>query len=602
MTTPPLPTRAEIDPQYTWNAESVFPSTAAWQQELAAILADLSALERYRGQLHSDPATLAAGLALAEELRLRVMKIYLYAAFSTNVDTTDPAASAMTSEAGGLYGRVRAATAFVEPELLAIGQETLQTWLAQEPALAIYDHYLEDLFRKQAHVRSAEVEELLGLLADPLAGIEDINSKLTNADMTFAPAVDSEGHAHTVSQSTYDTLLKGSNDRALRRSAWESYADAHLAHKHTLAANLQASIKANVFQMRARRHQSTLAASLFEHAIPVAVFHNLIDTFQAHLPTWHRYWRVRRQALGYDTLQPYDIWAPLTPAPARVSFPQAVSWICAGLAPLGQDYVEIVRRGCLEERWIDVYPNQGKSKGAFSWGVKGTHPFIMMSYGGTLFDLSTLAHELGHSLHSYHTWQQQPVVYSDYSLFVAEVASNFHQALVRAHLLQTQSDPNFQINLIEEAMSNFHRYFLIMPTLARFELEMHERVEQGQGLTAEMMIERMADLFAEAYGPEMAFDRSRLGITWAMFGHLYADYYVYQYATGISGAHALANRVLREGAPAATAYRQFLSAGNALYPLAALQAAGVDLASPQPVQETFAIMGEYIDRLEQLTA
>jgi len=602
MTTPPLPTRAEIDPQYTWNAESVFPSVAAWRQEMADIIAQLPELERYRGQLGNSPATLAAGLTLIETLQLRVMKVYLYAAFTYNVDATDAAASEMTSEAGGLYGRVLAAVAFVEPELLAVGQETLQTWLQTTSELAIYQHYVDDLFRKQAHVRSAEVEELLGMLADPFAAIEDINSKLTNADMTFAPAVDSAGREHVITQSTFASLLLGSNDRSARRAAWESYADAHLAHKHTLAANLQASIKANVFQMRARRHESTLAASLFAHNIPVAVFHNLIDTFKAHLPTWHRYWRVRRQALGYDALSPYDIWAPLTPEPARVSFPQAVDWICAGLAPLGADYVEIVRRGCLEERWVDVYPNQGKSKGAFSWGIKGTHPFIMMSYNDTLFDLSTLAHELGHSLHSYRTWQRQPVVYSHYSLFVAEVASNFHQALVRAHLLQNHTDPHFQINLIEEAMSNFHRYFLIMPTLARFELEMHERVERGQGLTADMMIERMADLFAEAYGPDMTFDRTRQGITWATFGHLYSDYYVYQYATGISGAHALANRVLREGEPAAVAYREFLSAGNSLYPLAALQRAGVDLTSPQPVQETFAIMTEYIDRLEKLVA
>ncbi len=269
-------------------------------------------------------------------------------------------------------------------------------------------------------------------------------------------------------------------------------------------------------------------------------------------------------------------------------------------SPLGPEYAATVRRGCLEERWVDVYPNEGKTQGAFSWGTPDTHPFILTSFDNNVFALSTLAHELGHSMHSYLTWQTQPYVYSDYSLFVAEVASNFHQALVRAHLLETNTDPTFQINVIEEAMSNFHRYFLIMPTLARFELEMHEKVERGEGLTADSMIARMAELFGEAYGDEMHVDQERVGIVWATFGHLYSDYYVYQYATGISGAHALANRVLCEGEVAAEAYLSFLKTGSALYPLDALKLAGVDLTSPAPVEEAFTVLAGLVDRLEEL--
>ncbi len=270
------------------------------------------------------------------------------------------------------------------------------------------------------------------------------------------------------------------------------------------------------------------------------------------------------------------------------------------MQPLGDDYVSILRQGALHDRWIDVYPNQGKRQGAFSFGWQGTYPFIMTSYHDDLKAMSTVAHELGHSMHSYFTWQHQPFVYANYSLFVAEVASNFNQAMVRAHLRQAQPDPDFQIALIEEAMNNFHRYFFIMPTLAQFELEVHTRIEQGEPLTADDMNTLMADLFAEGYGSEMAFDRDQVGITWAQFGHLFSNYYVFQYATGISAAHALANRILAGEPGAAANYRQFLNAGGSLYPMDALKLAGVDMTTPEAVEATFKVLGDMVDQLEKL--
>ncbi|RPI21003.1 MAG: oligoendopeptidase F family protein, partial [Chloroflexota bacterium] len=373
-----------------------------------------------------------------------------------------------------------------------------------------------------------------------------------------------------------------------------------LGFKNTLANNLMTSIKQDVFMMRTRRHRSTLEASLFENNIPVEVFHNLINTFRENLPTWHRYWAIRRKALGVDSLHPYDIWAPISQNAPKLTYQQAVDWVCAGLAPMGEDYVKTVRKGCLEQRWVDVYPNRGKTSGAFSYGVYGSFPFIVMSFDDTIFSLSTLAHELGHSMHSYLTWNNQPPVYSHYSLFVAEVASNFHQAMVRAHLLKNTDDPDLKISLIEEAMSNFHRYFFIMPTLARFELEAHQRIERGEGLSADGMNELMADLFTEAYGGEMHIDRDRVGITWATFSHLYQDYYVYQYATGISGAHALANRILTGEKGAVEDYLGFLKSGSSKYPLEVLKRAGVDLTTPDPVRQTFKILSEMVDQLSAL--
>ena len=398
-------------------------------------------------------------------------------------------------------------------------------------------------------------------------------SGLTDSDLTFADAVGAGDATAEVTQGSIHGLL-GSSDRALRRSAWESYADGYRAVRNAIASNYATAIKQDVFSARARRHASTRAASLHASNVPLEVFDNLLATFERNLPTWHRYWRVRASLLGVDSLQPYDLWAPLGSDPPELTYEQCVEWICEALAPLGDEYVATVRRGSLEDRWIDVYPNQGKMSGAFSAGQPGTRPFIVMSFDGTAVSLGTLAHELGHSMHSYLAWETQPQISSRYSLFVAEVASNFHQVLLRAHLLETISDRELQLAVLDEAMANFHRYFFVMPTLARFEQETHERVERGEGLTAELLDERMADLFGEAYGPDFSFDRERVGITWAQFSHLYAPFYVYQYATGISGAHALGNRVLAGEPGAAERYLDFLRAGGSGYPLDLLRDAG----------------------------
>lgn len=593
--------REEVPPQYTWNAPSVFESHEAWESEFASVLESLDDLSRFRGHLADGPTVLADALHNIEAVMQRVGKIDTYASMNHAADVTDQKAAGASSKAQGLYGKALAATAFFDPELLAIGEETLRRWMVDEPRLAIMAHYVDDLFRKQAHVRSAEVEELLGMLADPFSGASATASMLTDADFQFEPAISSDGAEVALSQGTLQKILSG-RDREARRTAWEHYNDQFLAYKNTLATNLATSIKQNVYQMRARHHNSTLEAALFAENVPVEVFHNLIVTFRENLPTWHRYWAIRRKALGVEELHPYDIWAPLIEEKPDVSYEHAVDWISEGLAPMGETYVSTMRKGCLEDRWVDIYPNKGKSAGAFSSGSPGTYPFILMSYDDTLFSMSTLAHELGHSMHSYLTWQNQPVLYSQYSLFVAEVASNFHQAMVRAHLLEHNSDPTFQINLIEEAMDNFHRYFFVMPTLARFELETHARVERGEGLTADDMIALMADLFSEGYGGEMHVDRQRVGITWATFGHLYMDYYVYQYATGISGAHALSKRILSGADDAVDDYMSFLKAGGSMYALDALKMAGVDLTTPEAVKVTFEVFSGLVDRLEGLLA
>jgi oligoendopeptidase F len=595
-----VPLRSKLDKKFTWNAESVFPSDEAWEQELKQITEDIDSVKQFQGRLTEGPSVLLEALACAHQLFLRAQKTFMYAGFASAVDTTDQHAAGLRLKAQGVYGQILSAIAYLQPGILDIGKEKLEEWMSQDSRLGLYRHSFDDIFRKHAHVRSAEVEEILGLVTDPLQGPGNSSSMLTNADFIFKPVKDRDGKELDLTQGTISNLMHHP-DRKVRRAVYNNYMDRYIEHKNTLASNLSHSIKANVFYMRARKHESSLAAALFDLNIPTDVFHNLIDTFKKNLPVWHRYFALRRKALGVKKLAYYDMWAPITKKKVKVPFERAVELICESLAPMGQEYVETVRRGCLQERWVDLYPNVGKAEGAFSWGVQGTHPFINMSYTDEVTSMSTLTHELGHSMHSYLTWQNQPFVYTDYSLFVAEVASNFHQAMMRGHLLKTVTDKNFQLALLEEAVGgNFFRYFFQMPTLARFELETHQRVERGEPLTAASMIDLMADLFAEGFGPDFDMDRERVGMTWSTFGHLFADYYVYAYATGISGAHAFAGKILRGEPNAVENYLGFLKSGSSDYSLNVLQKAGADLTTPETVEETFAVMEEYIDRMEKL--
>ena len=522
-----------------------------------------------------------------------------YALLGYAVETTDQDAVARFGRAQSAGARVTAAASFVEPELLALGRDRLLEWCEGDPRLMLYRHHVDDLVRRAGHTRSAEVEEVLGHLSDPFGGPMAIYSALVDSDVGFAPARAEDGTDEDVTQGTVEALLAGP-DRELRRTAWESYADGYLAVRNTLAASYASAVKQAVFEARVRGHETSLGAALSRSNIPAEVFDNLLATFEANLPTWHRYWRLLRSIQRVERLAPYDLAAPFGDTSPPLEYEQCVDWVVAAVAPLGPAYAETVRLGCLEERWVDVYPTAGKMGGAFSAGSAGTRPFIVMSFDGTAVSLGTLAHEIGHSMHSYLAWRTQPQVYTRYSMFVAEVASNFHQALLRAHLLDTLDDPSLQLAVLEEAMANFRRYFFIMPTLARFEREMHERVEQGEGLTAELLVGRMAELFAEGYGGELEIDHDRVGITWAQFAHLYEPFYVFQYATGISGAHALARGVLAGGEGAAERYLAFLSAGAADYPLDALRAAGVDLSLPASVEETFAVLATLVDRIESL--
>ncbi len=594
--------RSKVKKEQTWNAESVFASPEAFDVEIKSILESLSSIKAFQGHLGESPDTFIQAMEAMDALSQRAMKVQVYATMASSVDATDQQGAEMNGKATSALAQVSAATSFVDPELLISGEAKLRQWLRDDPRLKLYEHYFNDLFRKQAHVRNAEVEELLGMLHDPFNSTRNTTSMLANADFKFKPARDKKNEKIELTQSTYNAILNGT-DRKARRTAWENYNDKYLEFKHTLAGNLATAIKQNVFNMKARNFSSSLEATLFNGDVPVEMFHNLLDIFKQNLPLWHRYWKMRRKALDVKVLHPYDVWAPLTTKKHKVPFEEAVEWICEGLAPMGDEYVSVIRKGCLQDRWVDWSPNAGKRQGAFSTRVpKGTPCFIMMSYTDRVESMSTLAHELGHAMHAYYASRAQPVIYYTYPSIVAETASNFHQAMVRAYLLNSNPSKSFQIALLEEAMSNFHRYFFIMPTLARFELETHQRIEKGQALTADSMIELMADLFSEGFGGHVDLDRQRVGITWGTFTtHLYIDYYSFQYAIGISAANAIAKRILNGVPNAAQEHINFLKTGSSKPPMEVFKIAGADMTSTQPIEDAFEVMEDYIDRLENLT-
>jgi oligoendopeptidase F len=591
-----------VDERFTWDAESVFADEAAWEGAVETILARLPDLAEFKGHLGGSPDTLADWFDATERVQRLFGKVTVYTTMSYSVDVNDQAAVARTDRTRTAAAQLGAAMSFAMPEMIAIGFPKLREWVATSPRLAHLGHYVDRLEKLQSHVRSPEVEEVLTQVSDPLASAVSAHSVLANADMRFPPAVGVEG-SEEVAQGTIGPLLT-SPDPSIRRTAYESYADVHLALQNTMATSLAAGIKRDVFYARARGYASSLHAALEPAFIPLAVFHNIIQAFRDNVGTWHRYWRLRRRVSGQETLKAHDTRAPLQDFRLDVPYEQAVEWIASGVAPLGDEYVRVLRSGALEERWVDVYPNKGKRMGAFSTGVPDTRPFIFMSYNDDIFAMSTLAHELGHSMHSYYARSTQPFVYSNYGLFQAEVASNMHQSLTRRHLLATQSDPRFQVAVLEEAMANFYRYFFIMPTLARLELELHGRVERGIPITAAYLTDMMADLMAEVYGDEVDIsgpDRDRAGSTWAQFHtHLYSNFYVYQYATGIAGAHHLASRVVAGEKGAAEAYVAFLKSGGSMYPLEGLKLAGVDMSSAEPVRAAFETLGQTVTGLEEL--
>jgi oligoendopeptidase F len=527
-------------------------------------------------------------------------KLIDYAQLQSDTDTTNQQHAALIRRVRTLLTTFNATTAFARPELLALDTALLERFMTEEPALQSYRHFFHELQRQGAHIQSAALEDTLARANEPLALFHDTYRVLTNGELTFAPISDAQGTRHQIARGTIDKVLS-SPDRTLRKAAWESYADGFLAVKNTLAMLFCGHVNARTFQAHQRAYPSALAAALDTIPVPTAVYQAVVDSCIDHLPLWHRYWDIRRRALQQEHLEICDITAPLTTNQPDVPYTQAVAWICDGMAPLGDEYVQVLRAGLTHDRWVDIYPNIGKRSGAYSRRAYASpHPFILLNYTNSLIAMSSLAHEAGHAMHAYYTNHNQPYIYSHYTLFVAEVASNFNQALVRAALFQHDPNRDFQVAVLEEALRNVYRYLFLMPILSRFEQRIYEQVEQQQALTANGMANILLELFTQGYGPAFVIDQERAGITWAQFNQLYRNFYVFQYASGIAAAITLADKVLSGESGAVERYLTFLKAGDSLPPLDALRLAGVDMTSPEPMQHAFRVVERYIDRLDHL--
>jgi oligoendopeptidase F len=600
-----LPKRSAVAKSDTWDLEALYPNVKAWEAAFAKVDKELARFAEFKGALGSTAGTLLRAMKTYDDIAPRVAHVYTWAALDSDTDTADQVAGARAGRAAGLFARFAEAVSFFQPELLAIDGATLARFADEKPALKLYAQHFDNIQRMRPHVRTAEIEALLAQGREALASPERAHGMLVDADMRFANAVDGAGRTVKLGRGNYGGT-QTSPDRALRRSAWNSYNDAFLAVKNTLAEIMAAKVKSTVFKARARGYPDSLTSSLHPNAIPNAVYHNVIDACNRNIGIWHRYWEAKRKLLGVRKMEGFDVFAGVG-KPVNVPYSTAVDYLCEGLAPLGADYVREVRKGLTTDRWVDWRPNIGKRNGAYSGGLYGTRPYILMSYQEQgLNGMSTLAHEVGHSMHTLLSCRTQPYIYADYGLFVAEVASNFDQALVRAHLIDSpraKRDRNFQIAVIEEAMYNFHRYFFVMPILSQFEHWMHTQVEQGGSLTADAMTEHLAGLFERGYGPAWKLDRQREGIAWAQFSHFYADFYVYQYASGIAAANALAAGVVADkSGAAAKRYLEALSAGSSMYPLDTLKHAGIDMTRPEPMDRAFEVLDGFVKRLEALAA
>lgn len=592
-----IPVRSEADPKYTWAIHDVYATDELWNADLEKARTFPQQLAAYKGRLGESAQTLYEFLRLGDDMNVLFDALYGYAQRKSDEDTTNPTYQGMASQAMNVMVAVDAAGSFETPELLAIPDETLEQFYRDEPSLETYRLYLTRVREKRAHILSDAEEKLLAAAGEISQSPDTIYSMFGDADLKFPPAVDSEGKSHPVTHGTYIPLMH-SQDRVLRKSAFESIYGVYSSFRNTAAAILTAQVKQLKFHADARKYDSTLQASLDGNHVPVEVYYNLIDAVHQNMQPMYRYVALRKKLLGVNELHMYDLYTPIvSDVDVNIPYEEAKQTVYDALAPMGDEYRAILKEG-FDNGWIDVYENVGKCSGAYSAGLR-VHPYVLLNYSGTLDSMFTLAHEMGHAIHSYLSNRTQPVAYSNYSIFVAEVASTCNEALLMQHLLNTTTDKRRRAYLINYFLEQFRTTLYRQTMFAEFELEINRRNERGESLTAASLNELYHELNCRYFGDGIVID-SEIDVEWARIPHFYYDYYVYQYATGYSAAIALSRRILKEGEPAVKDYINFLSGGCSADPITLLRGAGVDMATAQPINEALRLFDELIDEMEQL--
>ncbi len=590
--------REEIPVEHTWATEDLYPSDGAWEQEMATIEQDKTLLTGYAGRLGESGETLLEYLDNMERVDSKLGRLANYAMRKSDVDTRNPVYQAMSGKFRSAAVALGAACSFETPEIMAISDETLEGFYAQCPGLKKYRRYLTDQRRRKAHTLSAQEERLLAAAREMSGAPSNVYSLFSNADVTFADAVDAQGIAHPLRQGNFISYEENP-DRTLRESAYNNLYDTFLTYKNTAAGLLDAQNRQQKFFAEARHYPSALDAALDRNDVPTSVYLNLIEAVHQNLDKLHRYVRLRKKLLGVDELHFYDIYTPLVQDVDKyISIEEAKETVYDALYPLGDGYRAILKQG-FDSRWIDVYPSEGKHSGAYSAGAE-VHPYVLLNHTGTLDSQFTLAHEMGHALHSYLSNKNQPPVDANYVIFVAEVASTCNEALLMEYLLGKTTDKKERAYLINHFLDQFKGTIYRQTMFAEFELNIGRMVAQGKTLTADCLCQEYRRLNEMYYGPDMVVD-DRIAVEWARIPHLYMNYYVFQYATGYSAAIALSRRILSQGESAVADYLGFLSGGCSKSPIDLLKGAGVDMTSPEPVNQALALFGQLLDEMEALT-
>jgi len=593
-----VPERSDIETPYKWDLESLYATDDDWEEAFDHAQDRISDLAAFEGRATDDAQTLLETLETFEAVMRLVENVVGYARMRRDEDTRDSDYQALFARAQSLYSEASSAASFLDPEIQNCTREEIESMIEAEPELAEYEHYFDDVLRMKDHTRSAEVEELLADLGEVMGAPSEVYNMLTNADMTFPSVEDPDGESVEITLNNFTTLQKR-QDRDFRREVYEQFYDEWEGVRNAVGAAHKNSVKTDVKTARARDYETAREAALDGPNVPVEVYDTLVETVHDNLDALHRHAELKREVIDGEDLQMWDLYVPLTETESpEIEYEQACEYVIEAVEPLGEDYQQRLSEG-LESRWVDVYETRGKQSGAYSGGTYESQPYILMNYQDDVESMFTLAHELGHSLHSEYTSDTQPYVYADYEIFVAEVASTVNETLLTHHLLDTVEDDRLRRHILNEYLERFRSTLFRQTMFAEFEHKTHELSEAGEALTAERLDEIYADLKSDYYEPAEIDDR--IAREWMRIPHFYRAFYVYQYATGISAAVALVENILDEEDPnAADRYIDFLSRGSRAYPLELLRDAGVDMAEPEAVQSATDVYAEYLDEMESL--
>ena len=593
-----LKQRSDIDAKFKWDIEAMYPDEAQWEKDIADCVSAAEKFTRFQGKVTDSSDILFEALDEKDKIWRKLEHAFVYAAMKKDEDNRVDKYQSMDDKCGSAIAKVSAAMSFFSPELLAADEEKILQYIDENPKLELYRFALEDALREKKHVLSTAEENILAQLSEVTGATNDIFKMLNNADLTFGTVVDEDGDTVNLTHGNYITFME-SHDRDLRKAAFTNMYEAYKAFINTIATTYNYNTKNDAVSARIRKYDSARQAALSSGNIPEEVYDNLIAVVNEYLPVLHRYIALRKKVLGADDLKMYDVYVPLVQLPKKeIPYEEALKMMQEGLAPLGTEYLAQVDKGT-KEGWIDVYENQGKTSGAYSFGSYDSKPYILLNYTNTLKDVFTIVHEMGHSMHSFYTRKTQPFAYGDHSIFTAEVASTVNESLLMQHLLEKETDAEMRKYLINYYIEEFRTTLFRQTMFAEFEMLTHKEIENGGVLTAKWLCDVYDDLNKKYFGPALSEDEY-IRYEWARIPHFYRGFYVYQYATGYSAATAISKRILTEGEPARKNYIEFLKSGSSDYPVELLKIAGVDMSSPEPIRMAMETFKDLVDELEKL--